>query len=162
MENIIEKLKKLKKNLEILEAKLNIEEKKRQLRELEARSLKSDFWQDIKTATKTMEEISILKKFAEEVASLKERIKDALDLSGLEGNEIETDLEKEASEIEEVIENLEFSSFLSGKYDPGNAILSIHAGQGGTEAMDWAQMLLRMYLRFAERKKWKRNLKISL
>ncbi|MCH7541811.1 peptide chain release factor 2 [Patescibacteria group bacterium] len=155
MENIVEKLKKLQKNLETLEDKLNIEEKKRQLRELEARSLKSDFWQDIKAATRTMEEISILKKFVEEISSLKERIKTALDLSGLDGKEIETDLSKEVGEIEKALENLEFSSFLSGKYDPGTAILSIHAGQGGTEAMDWAQMLLRMYLRFAERKKWK-------
>ncbi|OGY26288.1 MAG: peptide chain release factor 2 [Candidatus Woykebacteria bacterium RBG_16_44_10] len=135
-----------------------MEEKLRQIRELEAKSLKSDFWQDIKAATKTMAEISILKKSVGELASLKERVANALDLSGLEGKELVTDLAKEVSTIEKNLAALEFSSFLSGRYDPGAAILSIHAGQGGVEAMDWAQMLLRMYLRFAESKGWKATL----
>ena len=155
MEQIIERLKKLKKDLETLETKLNVEEKLKQLRELKTKSLKSGFWQDIKAATKTMEEISILKKSVEELASLKERVTNALDLSGLEGKELVTDLGKEASTIEKALVALEFSSFLSGKYDPGATIISIHAGQGGVEAMDWAQMLLRMYLRFAEKRRWK-------
>jgi len=155
MEEIRFKIKQLGERLSTLSEKLSIDEKRKELRILEAKSLKSDFWQDIKAATKTMEAISILKKSVEELASLKERVANALDLSDLEGKELVTDLAKEASAIEKALVALEFSSFLSGKYDPGAAILSIHAGQGGVEAMDWAQMLLRMYLRFAERREWK-------
>ena len=149
MEEIRFKLKQLGERLSALSEKLSIDEKRKELRILEAKSLKSDFWQDIKAATKTMEQISILKKSVEELASLKEKVANALDLSDLEGKELVTDLAKEASTIEKALVALEFSSFLSGKYDPGATIISIHAGQGGVEAMDWAQMLLRMYLRFA-------------
>jgi peptide chain release factor 2 len=60
----------------------------------------------------------------------------------------------EIRKVEKTLAKLELMSYLSGEYDTKNALVSIHAGQGGTEAMDWTNMLLRMYLRFCERKDW--------
>jgi peptide chain release factor 2 len=64
------------------------------------------------------------------------------------------ELEKELPKTEKILKNLELVSFLSGEYDDKNALVSIHAGQGGTEAMDWTNMILRMYTRFCERRGW--------
>ena len=156
MEAIEENLKSLLQKVLDLEKKLNIETKVKELRSLEAEALKSSLWQDINSATKTMGRISFLNKELGGLEELKERIKNALEIA-LSKEDVETlmpDLEKEAVEIGKELEKLEFNLFLSGRFDAGNAILSIHAGQGGTEAMDWAEMLLRMYLRFAEKRGW--------
>jgi len=159
METLVAKLKNLKKALFELESKLDLETTSRQLLELEAKSVKSDFWQDLAAASAVMEKISLLRKRIEGVSNLKERIGDALELAeGAESESIKTDLEKEVEAIAKELENLELSLFLSGRYDPGNAFLAIHAGQGGVEAMDWAGILLRMYTRYAEGKGWKTTL----
>jgi peptide chain release factor 2 len=68
---------------------------------------------------------------------------------------METELENSLINLTKSITELETQTYLSGKYDTKTAILSVHAGQGGTEAMDWASMLQRMYLRFLEKKGWK-------
>jgi len=69
-------------------------------------------------------------------------------------DQLSDDLNAEIQKAEESLEKFELSSFLSGEYDQKNAVLGIHAGQGGTEAMDWASMLYRMYLKFCERRGW--------
>jgi peptide chain release factor 2 len=82
---------------------------------------------------------------------LKQRAADALELLALdEGDELLGDIQIEASKLERQLARLEFQLLLSGPHDRADAILSIHAGAGGTEAQDWAEMLLRMYLRWAE------------
>ncbi|OGY25349.1 MAG: peptide chain release factor 2 [Candidatus Woykebacteria bacterium RBG_16_44_10] len=146
----------MQKNLAGLEAKLNLAQKRDRLSNLNRQATKSDFWQDTTSANTVMEEISLLKKKTELFDGLKERLGTDLELTKETG--LETDLEKEVAEIEEAVKKLEFNLFLNGQYDTGAAILSLHAGQGGTEAMDWAAILLRMYLRFAERKGWKTSL----
>lgn len=78
------------------------------------------------------------------------RISDSLELAGLEDESLRAELEKETSAIEKEISQLEFTAMLSGKHDPGNALLAIHAGAGGTDSQDWAEMLQRMYLRWCE------------
>lgn len=117
--------------------KLNIEEKRKHIRELEAESTHPNFWQDHQVAGKKMKGLSDLQKEIEQVQYLSELVK--------EGEY------KQASKLLEKMENL---LYLSGQYDEGYAILSIHAGQGGTEAMDWTGMLFRMYTRYFERKGW--------
>lgn len=127
----------IKERTKRLFEKFNLEEKKRRIRQLEADSSKPEFWQDHKTASFSMKELSALQKEAEEA--------EYLQLLLQEGS---------WDEAEAIIGKLEKMLFLSGEYDEGSAILSIHSGQGGVEAMDWAQMLSRMYQRYFERKGW--------
>lgn len=101
-----------------------------------------------------MQELSTLRTLVEDWDAYSQQIQDTLDLVALAGDE-ETmldDLDREAAALEESMEKREFALALSGKYDSGSALFAIHAGAGGTEAQDWAQMLLRMYLRWAERR----------
>lgn len=117
--------------------KMDLDGKRKTIREIEALSSHPDFWKDNQTATKKMKEMAALQKEIEEGEMLHMYLE--------EGNE--KTLAKE-------VDRMEFALYLSGPYDRGDAIFSIHSGQGGTEAMDWTSMLYRMYLRFIERKGW--------
>ena len=86
---------------------------------------------------------------------LEQRVQDALELAELEDESIRTDLEEESQALQSEIDRREFLAMLSGKYDRGDALLAIHAGAGGTDSQDWAEMLQRMYLRWAERNGYK-------
>lgn len=79
-------------------------------------------------------------------------LEDALELAQLGDESLRTELEAEVQRLEEELENRSFSLMLSGPYDAGGALLAIHAGAGGTDSQDWAAMLMRMYLRWAERR----------
>ena len=78
------------------------------------------------------------------------RIHDSLELAGMDDESLRPELEAEVEAIERELEKRSFQTMLSGKHDEGNAILAIHAGAGGTDSQDWAEMLQRMYLRWAE------------
>lgn len=117
--------------------KLNLGEKQKSIRELEAESMKPDFWHDPQEAAKTMKKLSALQKELSEGETLELLI---------DGGD-EQALAKE-------VDRLEYAVYLSGDYDRADAILTLHAGQGGTEAMDWTAMLARMYRRYCERKGW--------
>ena len=84
-----------------------------------------------------------------------QRIQDAIELAELGDEGLADELTQEADALEALIERLNFRAKLSGKYDAEDALLAIHAGAGGTDAQDWAEMLLRMYLRWAERRGFK-------
>ena len=116
---------------------LNIEEKRKGVRLIEAQSSTPSFWKDQTSATLKMKEL----------AGFQKEIIDAEKLQELITGE-------KFDEAEKLLKELEALLYLSGPYDGRPAILSIHAGQGGVEAMDWAQMLFRMYTRYFERKNW--------
>ena len=83
---------------------------------------------------------------------LEQRLKDALELAELGDNDLKDELQKEVTYLQEEIERREFNAMLSGEYDQGDALLAIHAGAGGNDAQDWAEMVQRMYLRWAEKR----------
>ncbi len=118
--------------------KLDLTPKRLRIRELELESENPSFWQDHVSASQKMKELSNLQKEVEEA--------DMLQLYIDEG---------QAEEAEKIIEKLEMLLYFSGSHDSNGAILAIHSGQGGTEAMDWTEMLFRMYTRYFERKGWK-------
>lgn len=117
--------------------KLNLDGKRKAIREIEALSSKPDFWKDSQSAAKKMKEMAALQKELDEG--------EMLELYLSEGKE---------EELGRELDRMEFALYLSGPYDRGDAIFSIHSGQGGTEAMDWTSMLYRMYTRYMERKGW--------
>lgn len=105
-----------------------------------------------------MREITTLRSQVDVWQALSQRLKDALELSRLEDESLEADLAQEVAVIEKKVDELEFQTLFSEKYDEEDAILAIHAGAGGTEAQDWAQMLERMFIRWAE----SHNLKVEM
>lgn len=113
------------------------------------------FWDDMENSQKILKKSKALKQKIERYESLKESYDDTLvmiDMANEEGDESVIDeLKQSAKSIEKDLENLTLETLLSGPYDKNNAILTLHAGAGGTEAQDWVEMLLRMYTRYAER-----------
>jgi peptide chain release factor 2 len=118
-----------------------------------------DFWSDNRRAQALMQQLNALR----DEVSLWEGIDNQLrDLHGLAelleeepDEEMQAELEQSFRELEKEVEQQQFSLMLNGEHDERNAIMSIHAGSGGVDAQDWAEMLLRMYLRWAERHKFR-------
>ncbi len=128
----------------------DIVEKEKRIQELQKQSEAEDFWQQPEIAQGIMQQLANLKEQIEPYLEIKQKIIDAIELASLEDESLIPELE---TEIEQIINNLkqrEFYAMFSGKYDYGNAYLAIHAGAGGTDSQDWAEMLERMYLRWAE------------
>ena len=152
MEELKQRLEEIQSRLEKIKTKLNPEKLAAEVAQLEEKSLESNFWADDREAQKTMRRLSDLKNRLEEIDALDKQIGDAqaaLDL------EMTDELGKKIIDLEKSVTNLEQLIFLSGQYDENDIYLSVHAGQGGTEAMDWAAMLLRMYQMYADRRGWK-------
>jgi peptide chain release factor 2 len=97
-----------------------------------------------------MRRLSSLREEVEQWNMLAQRVHDGLELAALGDESLAEELGAETEVLEEEVDRLEFHLLLSGPHDRGDAILAIHAGAGGTDAQDWAEMLLRMYLRWAE------------
>ncbi len=126
--------------------------------ELETLQNADGFWEDPDTARQVSKEMSQIKSKLEKFETMLKRIEDDLelvDITELENSEAEDEnLVSEVKELATHVEGLTLATLLSGKYDALNAILTLHAGAGGTEAQDWCSMLYRMYSRFVERQGW--------
>lgn len=151
-----QKLDDLENRLNLIEKNFDLAQKEQKLKEFEIKSSDPDFWQDTTNAKKVMKSITSLKDDLDSYRTLTLEIKDARGLMTLSSSDEKmlADLTVELKTIETKLEALEVKMFLSGEYDQNYAILSIHAGQGGTEAMDWVDMLYRMYQKFFGKKKW--------
>ena len=137
----------------------DITSKESRIKELEDITKQSDFWLDKNKVQETMDEINNLKDIVHNNIELKDKISNDLEL--IEILELENDsktqneIEQDISSLKEKINELEMFTLLNSEYDKNNCILEIHAGAGGTEACDWANMLYRMYQRYLERHKFK-------
>lgn len=155
MENLISLLTTLKNRIDGLMAQLDITGKIQRIHRLEEQSGAADFWNDPETAQKIMQEIARLKEEVGRWNSLAQRINDALELAQFDDRSLLDDLTNEVNALTEIVDRMALQALLSGPYDRDNAILAIHAGAGGTDSQDWAQMLERMYLRWAEENGYK-------
>jgi peptide chain release factor 2 len=128
--------------------------KEREIAALEEESLRPDFYQDTRKAQTQMQRLGALREEITTWRDLERRLQDLAELSELleaePDEELAAEVQRGAAEVEGQMQRLELALLLSGEHDRKDAILSIHAGAGGTDAMDWVEMLLRMYLRWAQ------------
>src|SRR5262245_36205303 len=131
-----------------------LEKKSAELKSLEEKAGSPDFWQDPAAAQKALQRRTRIGEEIEEGRRLLSRLEEAQVVRELarEGEPVEEDLRRCVELLEKEIAEAETSLMLSGENDSASAILNIHPGAGGTESQDWAEMLYRMYLRWAERK----------
>jgi peptide chain release factor 2 len=124
--------------------------KEQKLSELEKEIAAPDFWSNPSEAQPVMKQYNALKAEVDSWREFSRHLQDTLELAQLDDESLRDELEIEVSGIEAELEKRSFKAMLSGKYDRDSAILAIHAGAGGTDSQDWAAMLERMYLRWAE------------
>ena len=122
------------------------------LSQLEKDSEHPDFWNDSTTAQRAMKTLSSLRESVEGWRAFNQRLADLTDLAQMDDESLRAELETEIASLEADLEKRSFTAMLSGRYDEDSALLAIHAGAGGTDSQDWAAMLQRMYLRWAERR----------
>lgn len=149
------KLNNLKPALDGLGAALKLDDAKKEISELEAESSKEGFWSDLERSQKVQKRMKQLQQKCEKYEKLCSTWDDLMVICemALEENDdsMLSELETGYAKLESDLEAMRLSTLLSGEYDANNAILTLHPGAGGTEAQDWAQMLYRMYTRWAER-----------
>lgn len=129
--------------------------KETQLSELDQQIAAPDFWDDPQAAQRISKSAATLRNEAEDWRAFERRILDARELAEMGDDSLRGELEAEIATLEAELEKRSFTAMLSGKYDQGDAILAIHAGAGGTDSQDWAAMIQRMYLRWAEEQGFK-------
>ena len=150
-----QKLREMEPELDKLSAALDIESAKQEAARLEDETAQDGFWNDLERSQKVQMR---LKQLQNKIARQEKLISTWEDLTTLcemgqeeDDPEILEELKSEYVDLEEKVEETRMTTLLSGEYDNSNAIFQFHAGAGGTEAQDWAQMLYRMYTRWAER-----------
>lgn len=147
-------LNQYKEPMEELKASLELDRKKARMEELEAKMEEPDFWSDPEKVQDITRELKGMKDTVEAFAGLESTMDDAYTMieMGYEENDASLipEIEEMIREFRETFEQMRIKTLLSGEYDSNNAIVTLHAGAGGTESCDWAGMLYRMYTKWAE------------
>lgn len=153
------KIKNLKKDAEELGSVIGAGELRERLSAIEEQTASADFWNDTENSKKVLSEQKRLKETLTEYDRLCSLLDDAetlIELAAEEGDDsLDSDIVSTVSDIETELEKQRLETLLNGEYDKNNAILTFHAGAGGTEAQDWALMLYRMYCRYGEKNGFK-------
>lgn len=152
-------LERLLPEIEDLADALGLNPMRSEIEQLEHRAAEPGFWDDMENSQKILQRTSMLKNKVQGYEDLKAAYGDTLALIELADEEEDLSLLEEAQQevqkVKDTLETQRLSTLLTGEYDSKNAILTFHAGSGGTEAQDWAEMLYRMYNRWAERHDFK-------
>ncbi|MEN6639273.1 MAG: peptide chain release factor 2 [Smithella sp.] len=161
-ENIQDVIHDLKKRISYIGECLDVGELELKVKDLEILSTKKDFWDDQEKARSVLQQKTKLSESLDQWKRFQRQVEDAESLCLMASDEKDEqvlgDLALELEKLSSAVKLEELKMMLAREQDPMNEIMSIHAGAGGTEAQDWAEMLLRMYLRWAE----KRNFKTSI
>ncbi len=156
---LIVNIKELQRKISESWSFLEIDQKLAEVAKLDSQMSRSDFWQDQNQAKSVSQKASDLKTEITTWQKIKNDVEELLDMAQLDAKDQSVDLREEIEAnygaLEKKFKNLEFFLLFNGPHDKENAILAIHAGTGGVDAMDWAQMLLRMYLRYCDQKGFK-------
>ncbi|MFZ4827166.1 MAG: peptide chain release factor 2 [Phototrophicaceae bacterium] len=150
MEQLAEHLQTLQSKVNRLIHQIGIPTKESHIDEMEAKVSAPDLWADPTYAQSLLQELAKLKKDVNRWRELQQRTQDAYELAMLEDEAILAEIETEYHDLESLANKMELEIVFSGSHDNADAILAIHAGAGGTDSQDWAQMLERMYFRWAE------------
>ena len=146
-------LNELKIKLNQIKDSMKIDSLKKQLKELEEESTKDGFWNDQENSSKVFAKIKSLQRRLNSYEKIESEISNLFDMNELLSLEVDLELVKEllknTENLKLKLEDLEIQTLFSGKYDANNAIITLHPGAGGTESQDWAEMLYRMYSRWA-------------
>ncbi len=135
-------------------SRLKLSDTQAELEQLDVKMAQPDFWDDPNKAAAESKQASALRNHIDSWVQLHKDVAVAGELADLGDESMQADIEVNFQRLKTQYESKEFELKLSGEYDRGSAILSIYAGTGGTDAQDWAEMLLRMYLRFTEANGW--------
>lgn len=155
MQELQKRLSELEKMFSQIYQKLKIETKLSEIKRLELEVAEPDIWRDVKHATEVNQELKRLQDETAPYELLKTQIQDLGELMEISDDSLKEEFTVQIDAMEAQLEELKKVLRFQGKYDGNNAIIRITSGAGGTEAMDWAGMLERMYLRFFEKKGWK-------
>ncbi len=155
-------LKNFRKRLAIFEVIFKLDEKEKEIESIRIQSEAANFWNDQRAAQAVLQKSKSLQTWVDswnKLNSQQVNLVEFIELAEAEQDEnLLAEITNELSNVEKAYNDFELKSMLSGKDDNNNCILTIHAGAGGTEAQDWAQMLMRMYLRWGEQNGYKMNL----
>lgn len=150
-------IEQLASRIEDARAYLHIEDKTIELEKLEEETARPGFWDDASRAQVVSKRVGNLRdtiREYEDAVALLEDVQTAFELAS-EDESFAEEADQVVAKLEPMLDALELSSWFSGQFDEGDAILTVNPGQGGNEACDWADMLFKMYTRYAERKGWK-------
>jgi peptide chain release factor 2 len=156
LRDLTDDLRALRQRLTDAESYLDLDGLRKRLVELEAEASKPGLWDDADAARRVTTELAQVKDDVDELEGLAARLSDAETLHQLAVEEhdesVATELEESLASLGRDVDRLELRSLFSGEYDERDAVCEVHSGAGGTDSQDWAEMLLRMYLRWAERR----------
>ncbi|HPR34217.1 MAG TPA: peptide chain release factor 2 [Anaerolineaceae bacterium] len=155
MIDLTERINAIEATYHSLQEHLDLSAKKIELNTLRSDSEIQEFWNDPDSAQKTMKRIAQLNNQINEWDEIATEIEGLKSLLELDDGSLTEEIEASVAKLESILAEKEITILLSGQYDQGNALLAIHAGAGGTDSQDWAAMLERMYLRWAELKGYK-------
>ena len=156
---VLATIEEIKKSIQILAERKNLNIAKERLLELQSITSDASFWEDRKQARILMQERQNLENFLELIFNIKTQLSDNIELIELGSQENDKEVieeaEKDLFELKKYVLDSERSALLDGEVDPNDTFLEINAGAGGTESCDWAMMVSRMYVRWAEKKGYK-------